>query len=423
MIFISVLHTLQGFDAAKYVFASSADWYDSRDRGSVVVEQLAQSGKINDKKTTVFSWKLPDDLSGSVTSNGETQQFYAERFKYYSYRSDLNQFIENPKDNRIALRDAAITVEPRLEKFPLAFTLPGEMLKFYADFAMVKNWKVVVKDGLIHLTNHAGSNDYQFDFDANDFSLVHHSIKSPGVFQEWSIKPGPGLKAFSRPRNAFKVLAFAKPLKEPKYANAAVKSIVTKMFKAYDRPSWLACEIQDRGETTRLLLKGQQIRQSDMVADFSYDGETGAGAVWDKGGNTFYEGEAKSSEVWEAVAQTGTRLDPFASELVQGINPFRSLLSRDASVKVSMQMKDASGQPVTLLEVTSPMDKMNIAVRNSDGKVLSIMSGLKGQGDHIATQRVFTYLPKSTVDSASAFKVVPPANAKRRAVSDVVARK
>lgn len=419
MIFCSVINQLSNFNASKYVFEQSAMRYDLRDQGSVVLEQTATTGKQVNKVRSTFSWKQPYDISGQMTVQGETKEFYVDKFKSVTYRRDLNQYIENLKDEKISLRDAALIAESRFESIPLAFSQPGETAKYFETYAKLPNWKVTVKDGLIHLTTSINNIFYQFDFRARDYALVYQSLKEGTVRQEWRLSDGPGLKRFSPAAKAGRVLAFALPPKEPTYADKNARLVTRKMFEAYDRPTWLAFEVSDQGKKTKVLLKGTKMRQVDGQADFAYDGKVGA--VWNKADNTYFEGRVKSSQLRGVIAEADTRFDPMVAKLVEGTNYFRDLLGQGAKVRVSMTMKDRSGQPVTLLEAKMPGTTYNIAVRNSDGKVLSLMSGLEGRGETVSSQRVFEYLPKSSVESDAAFKVIPPSNAKRVTIKDVVA--
>ena len=420
MISIALLYEATQFDAGDYIFGRSLKAHEALASGSATVD--SRSGlKLDNKVVTDITWAAPTDIYAAVTEGGVKRELFVGKFDIHIRRPDLGQYKSERKDDKYGLSEAARYSDPTLDKMAVSLLTKEEMAKFFKDYEQVPSWTTKVENNLLKLTADVGVVKYEFDFDASNWRLVRHVMKTNQIAQSWAIRYRPTKRPlrFSEGPNDYKVAAFEENLPEPKYADKATRQAVAKLFRAYDRPGWLAFEVKDNDGTTKVLMKGRNLRQVTKDSDFSYDGARLA--MMDKAGNAFYEGATPSKDLSKALAAADARLDPLAQLLVRGVNPFRHLCSRDATAKIvgSTMVK---GEKVTLIDVSTKTDRMNIAMRNSDGRVLTIMTQIRSEGSNMASQRIFTYLPKSEVERAGAFDVQADAGAARKTIKSLVAK-
>lgn len=420
MIHFALFLEASHFKPADYVFARSLAAHASMSSGTATVD--SRSGlKLEHKVLTDISWAAPTDIYAAVTEQGTKREIFIGKYDVHIRRPDLQQYKKEKKDDKYELVEAARYTDSSLDKLALSLLQEKTMAQFFQDYEQVPKWRLDVKNGQVKLSSKVGVVTYEFDFDATTWRLERHLMKTSMMQQAWTVNYHPTRRPakFKPGPQDYQVAGFEAPMQEPKYADAATKQVVAKLFRAYDRPGWLAFEVQDGGDKTVVLLKGRNLRQVTKNTDFVYDGSRLA--VMDRTQNTFYAGATKSKDLSKTLAAADARIDPFVQLLVRGVNPFRYYCSRDAKAKI-VGTTQAKGEKVVLIEIESNVDRMNVAMRASDGKVLSIMTQVTSHGSNMATQRVFNYLPKSEVDRNDAFLVQAESGATKKPVEALVAQ-
>ena len=234
---------------------------------------------------------------------------------------------------------------------------------------------------------------------------------------EWrlSYRPQTGAIAFTPPQGAVKTSELRADTVMPTFASAAARAVVTKVFAKYDQPKRLAYEVTAPDEKSQVWILSGNVRQSDSKADWSVKG--GRFELLDKGRGHMVEGEAALFKIVDAVAKSGTRVEPLLKVLLRGQNPFRIYFGSNANVSITGTAR-INGHKCALVESTSLRSKVTLVVRESDGFVLSLSSRDPGQGEMRGQTRTFREL---RFDDSS-MKGTRPESARVVSLKDYVAQ-
>lgn len=253
--------------------------------------------------------------------------------------------------------------------------------------------------GVVHLEFHPRSGRVLLVRTAQGGATVERRFSYPQRRPALTPSPAPGSRR----------VAEIDPLTlPPTYADASARQATQAMFARHDRrePSTLTIATPE-GEVRAWLASGA-VRQRDPWVDFSYAKgrltlvRLKDGAAW--------QGDAGGSEVLEAVAAAGSRVDPMLRLLLRGENPYRLLLGRRSKVRVAGSL-GSGAQEALILEGDSPSLKVTLYVRKSDSRVIGLVSEPKTkEGETVpAGVRRFEYgpAPSSGDLSLSPAKVRP----------------
>lgn len=320
------------------------------------------------------------------------------------YEPDLKQYAVFARGER-PVSEVVRDHLPDVDDLVLALANPADLEAFYGRLAKLRPWSLTSQNGECVFVHTKGKDRVEVALEAKTLHLKRFVAAKGQQQVRWSFgydlqsKPG-----FSPPPSAFRVNELDPLLVEPTYADAAARRLCDRVFRAYDRPEALAFEIQESGQTTAVYYRRGMLRQRDATADVLYDGRLSK--LVDFKDRRVLAGKTNQREFIEAVAETGTRLDPTVRYLLKGKNPFRALLGRRAKISIKGSMTIA-GEACTILGALDPTAELSLIVRNRDARVLSVASMPKGSGAS-SSQRSFRYLSTAGIKTGEAFTVNTP---------------
>jgi hypothetical protein len=323
-----------------------------------------------------YRWPSELRLRTISPSTGKTiRERIIEPTRVIDYDPALAQYTVESRTSGEPLGKTLASLEQELDDLLLAYTDPEGMSVWMTDMVKLPGWVLTGDARKFVLTyrradkrilleaNKPGSTLKKVDITTGAQRLVCDIAYAPTVT---------GL-AFHPPSGACEVPVFDREMKPPKYKDAAAQNATHRMFDAYTRLESLGFEVVRDSGKTKVQMRGRFVRQEDEAAVWTYDGKTLT--YCDKSTGAWYVGSLKFTDVIDAVAKLGTRVDPTVRLLMTDFNPYRKRLGDGSVVKVAGTMP-LEGKTVTILECESDNALVTLFVRE-DGLVASSSSRAK----------------------------------------------
>jgi hypothetical protein len=361
----------------------------------------------------VMSYRWPDELH-LTAYNGASGALISDRYieptRTIDYDRSLGQYTAKKREGGEPLGKSLANLEKELDDLLLAYTDPKGFGAWMADMRKLPNWR---------LTSDRAK--FTLSYKRDDKKIVLEAYRSNATIKKVDITTGnqrllwdvsyarsvTGL-AFNPPTGVYEVPVFDRALKPPKFADRDAERLAKKVFDAYssDRMSALGYEVARDSGITKVQMRGSLLNQEDSTAKWSYDGKRLT--YFDKRTKKWSGGDLSFTDVIDAVASLGTRVDPTASLLYRRMNPYRKRLGDGSTVKVVGSLK-LDGKDVSILEAENDNAIVTLFVQ-PDGLVAgSSMRAKQSTGDPdegVDLRYKYFTVPKTGL------KLVPPVGAK-----------
>jgi hypothetical protein len=277
------------------------------------------------------------------------------------------RFTEEPRGGR-TVREAIVAEAVGLDPFVLALIDPPALSR------LIQRWDVagfsVESSGKeTRLARRSGLSQDLLAWDRETRLVTTRSHKTERFGVEWRLSFMPGESSPPRlPPGARRVDRLSPVFAPPVYESRSAQRLAESVFARYDRPGRLGYRVQGEGEPTRVKIEGRVVWQRDAAAEWRYDGVRLI--LHSLKGGWAYDGPAKVSDVIDAVARAGSRVDPLLRGLMTGKNPLRVWLGQGARVAVVGSIRHR-GERGHVLQAKSGAGQATVIVRASDSTVLS----------------------------------------------------
>jgi len=305
---------------------------------------------------------------------GELRAFDALNREYVSRRVNRT---ESPLVTLVAA--AGLPVEP------LATTLdPARQRTFLGRLQDRTAGKLAVQGNTWRWKG--GTMTVKAAFESPKGRLTRVTVANKKARATWRVEYGPSrpVGELVEPAGARRVKSFVVGPALPK-CDGATESALRRMLTAYRRIENL--RIDQRGGPS-LFVGPAALGQRQGNRKWLYEG----------GKLTFGSQTVPSrrSEVLDRVTNLGWSVDPILRDVLARQIPFASVLLPGSKARIAGQMK-LNGADVTIVDITAPLRRVSVAIRDRDGLVAS-QSGtlLDGKGRVVSsTDQVFTYSPNA----------------------------
>lgn len=242
-------------------------------------------------------------------------------------------------------------------------------------------WKKVGKETKLYLKTNAAQFDIRFTGSVIRPTLMQFGNANGLIKWTFQYLPPKKFSSPARESNAYEVAQFDAMLGTAKAASNTAKLTLDRLLARYDGAKSVAYISKTGSDVTKVVYSRTGIYQSDRFADWTYDGRRLT--LYNKTTKQLFDGKATASEMIEAVAKSGTRVEVNLRSLMQGRNPFRLLLSDTQTVQTAKGR--SVGEQADWLQSKTPDFDLKLAVAKSDGFVLCIESSPKMDGKVVAT--------------------------------------
>ena len=310
----------------------------------------------------------------------------------FEYDASTKQYSEKPRfDGELSstLKHSAGV----LDELVASLVDKDGVSRWLSEFKKSTSWRFR-SSGEQDLTVEAGDSDGRISvtIDARSKLLKSVSMKSDKYGTDWKFKYGtaPREIAFVVPPGSYKTNDIRPDIAPPTYSSAEAKRAVESVFAKYDNPKELGYQAGVNGELTSVWIDHGRIRQQDESSDWTLAG--GKLTLLDLRRQQIVVGPSTLTRTVDAVAKSGTRVEPLLKLMMRGINPFRFYFGQNCNVSVTGSTK-IDGKACTLLEASSPVARYSLVVRSNDGFVLSLASiSASGNGDWDSSPHVYKEL-------------------------------
>ncbi len=209
-------------------------------------------------------------------------------------------------------------------------------------------WALRPGRALMTLVTRARTGQSSLELDA-DHRIAAYEVRSQEGTSRWTFRYASLARpvSFLPPGGYRRVTSLMAATAPPQFADTLARTAFERAMAPYDSPKRLSVEFRGSGQRVGLWVESGAIRQDDGTVDWAFDGERLS--LLDRRQGVFVEGRAGVSDVFEAVERAGSRVDPVASRLMAGVNPFRDLLGDRARVRVAGRIA-LQGRPTLILE-------------------------------------------------------------------------
>jgi hypothetical protein len=393
-------------DPAKEVFIRSISSMDERKVFATTYRlETLQKGKT--KKSAYFVQGRRPTQSYIASLDGQGQRLNSVAINLSGRivtKMEVRQHVNMPAVKWDEASAQLMSQVPGLDAFVVAGCAPEGWASYVSEtLAKGKGWKARFGDGVWTLLLQAPAGQLTLKCRAGDFLPVELRMAGEDNLAVWRLdhKASVDDSLFGEPKATRLVQRFHN-FPPPRSLDPLSKPLVERLFKSFDVVRTLAIETEAGGTTTRLYARGNRIRQTGGGVDWSYDGKN----LRIKAGGKISNHKADGSQMQELVAVAGGRLDPLWTDLLMGANPIRRLLSA-ADVRHKGSISTPQGS-VALLQVTAELEKLTLAIRESDGKLVSlsrIPRSDRNPGLAVSSTKNFHYLDEAILAKDSAFRI------------------
>jgi hypothetical protein len=307
-------------------------------------------------------WIDVDWQGSSVTARWSVQGSVVRQFD-----PKTGQFTESPMGDRKAV-EALRSEAGGLDTLVFSLVEPSSLAKIFRDIDP-SGWRIESREGETLLTKGSGLAKDTIGWNQETRLLTRYAQKTDRFGVEWRLAVRPGRPSPPPlPSGAHKVGRLAPAVAPPVYDSQQARQVTEALFRRYDRPGKLGYRLPGDEGDTRVRIDGNKVWQRDRMAEWTYDGQSLC--IQSFGQGWAYEGPATVSEVIDAVAQAGSRVDPLLRGLVTGKNPFRTLLGQGAQVSL-VGSTSHKGDRAHLIQAKQGAGQATLVVRAKDSFVLS----------------------------------------------------
>ncbi len=306
------------------------------------------------------------------------------------FRPDLGQYITQEYPQITTFAEMVRTATPSYDSFLGALLDPNGMKDFLAAFKAAGKWTETSGNGKpIKLNYIEKLNIMELTMDPKTGRLVNALIANDKGRVEWKITYSP-LKNRPDPANvkgAFAVKNFNETLAKP---NAPINrnEAMTKIFDRHEPGQSFGYLVDDEGERVKILSTPNIVAQDDGILLWTYS--NGMLTIRNLKSKAVYRGKASASQVIDAVANAGSRVDPILRDVLLEINPFRGMLEQGGSSVVTSRQ---GSKFVTTAKVETTTFRIT---SQADGQVLEIMTVIKDASGVLLTQSSRKLTPDSS---------------------------
>lgn len=393
-------------DPAKEVFIRSISSMDERTVFATTYRlETLQKGKTKKSAFFVQGRRPTQSYIASLDAQGQRLNSVAINLSgRIVTKMEVRQHVNLPAVKWDEASAQLMSQVPGLDAFVIAGCAPEGWASYVSEtLAKGKGWKARFDGGVWNLLLQAPSGQLTLKCRSGDFLPVELRMAGEDTLAIWRLEHKASVddSLFEEPKATRLVERFHN-FPPPRSVDPLSKPLVDKLFKSFDVVRSLAIETEAGGTTTRLYAKGSRIRQTGGGVDWSYDGKN----LKIKAGGRISNHKANGSQMQELVAVAGGRLDPLWTDLLMGANPIRRLLSA-ADIRHRGSIPTPQGK-VALLQVTAELEKLTLAIRESDGKLVSlsrIPRSDRNPGIAVSSTKNFHYLDEGVLAKDSAFRI------------------
>lgn len=393
-------------DPAKEVFIRSIASMDERKVFATTYRlETLQKGATKKSAYYVQARRPTQTYIASLDAQGARQNSVAINLSgRIVTKMEVRQHVKLPAVRWDEASAELMSQVPGIDAFVLAGCAPEGWASYVAEtLAKGRGWKASFDDSRWTLLLQAPAGQLTLRCRFGDFLPVELRMAGKDTLAVWKLEHKASIDdaLFGEPKGTRLVERFHN-FPPPRSVDPLSKPLVERLFKSFDVVRSLAIETEAGGASTRLYAKGSRIRQTGGGVDWTYDGKN----LKIKAGGKVSSHKADGSQMQSLVAEAGGRLDPLWTDLLMGANPIRRLLSAaDIRHKGSIQTPQGS---VALLQVTAELEKLTLAIRERDGKLISlsrIPRTDRNQGIAVSSTKNFRYLDEAVLARDSTFQI------------------
>lgn len=393
-------------DPAKEVFIRSISSMDERTVFATTYRlETLQKGRTKKSAFYVQGRRPTQSYISSLDDQGQRLNSVAINLSgRIVTKMEVRQHVNLPAAKWDEASAQLMSQVPGLDAFVIAGCAPEGWASYVSEtLAKGKGWKARFGEGVWTLLLQAPAGQLTLKCRGGDFLPVELRLAGRDTLAVWRLdhKATVDESLFGEPKATRLVQRFQN-FPPPRSVDPLSKPLIDRLFKSFDVVRTLAIETEAGGTSTRLYAKGSKIRQTGGGVDWSYDGRN----LKIKAGGRISNHKADGAKMQELVALAGGRLDPLWTDLLMGANPFRRLLS-GADIRHKGSIPTPQGQ-VALLQVTADLEKLTLAIRERDGKLVSlsrIPRTDKTPGLAVSSTKNFHYLDEAVLAKDSAFRI------------------
>lgn len=276
---------------------------------------------------------------------------------------------------------------------------------FFTKFRSLPDLKVSTDGAMIRLRRSSGAARIAFDIGAADHLLRRVRLDNEGGFLDWEFSYGPSPSSISPPstRGMRKVESLVARDAPPTYASDAAHLLAKKSQFAYDSLRSVDCHYEGADGSGRFWIASGHYRQESGGTAWIYADRT----LTAKNRASLYRGRVAQSKVSSALHAVGISVQPMLLQIMEHRNPMGTLMPTKSRVRIAGEIS-LGGQPCGILEIRTNGVTVSVAVRKSDGMILSSRANIPGpNGTLLRQETTFTYDSVNKPLPAGAF--APPA--------------
>ncbi|MCW5940473.1 MAG: hypothetical protein KF884_12560 [Fimbriimonadaceae bacterium] len=307
-------------------------------------------------------WVDVDWQGSSVTARWSVQRETVRQLD-----PKTGQYTESPRGERKVV-EALRSEAGGLDSLVFSLIEPSSLAKIFREIDP-EGWRIEVNGVETLLKKASGLAKDGIGWNRDSRLLTRYIQKTDKFGVEWRLNLRSGRTSPPPlPPGAHKVGRLAPAVSPPVYDSQLARQVTETLFRRYDRPGRLGYRLAEGEGETRVRIDGSKVWQRDRMAEWTYDGKTlrlhSLAQGW------AYDGPATVSEVIDAVARAGSRVDPLLRGLVTGKNPFRTLFGQGAQVSL-VGSTSHKGDPAHLIQAKQGAGQATLVIRARDSLVLS----------------------------------------------------
>lgn len=399
--FASVLIYLYGTPPVQHIANVAARNHREAINDQIEVEEVLHLGKDTQVNRYTIYREGAEKIAILVRpSKGTAKRYIFAKNQLVTVEVSTQKYVVNSTDKSEPIAKI-IDENLEIDLFPKLLMLPDGMDEWKSIFSATSNWKAVYGKPIVRLDSGGTFGELSLDIRSNRIGKFVN--RTSDIRSDWTIhyKPLTDKSVFSPPKNGYQVVALTDPAAMPKM-DKATSGVVNRMLRLYEPPKSLALQITDSDEITKIFYTKKGVRQEGQRVSFTYNGKN---LLVSANGST-YHGASQPSDVFDAVANAGSRVDPILRDLILGVNPIRRMLETVSSLK-TIGTSDINGQACTILQGKSQSVTLTLYVTKSDYQVRRITTSAPGSINY-ESSRDFLKINDATDQQV---KVAPSSNA------------
>ena len=292
--------------------------------------------------------------------------------KLTAYDAVANEYLTRSNKENGSVTTRLVSV---LGPLPDALTLaldPATMKNFFAQFRLFRDWSISKNGSTTTLLRRSKDSETMFRFEGAQPLLSEVMIRIPKSKLHWMLHYQSAVSlGLHIPKDANQVYTFTVKAAPPKFANAAAKSVVDKMTKAYAGLKFGVVEVASKEGTSHLYMGGRRLKEDRATFVWSYDGTILS--VFNKRTKQFYQGKAPRPLIAEYVVEVGCEVDPIIRKIVANRVPFGDLFPTQATVALKGAVDTGNGM-ASIIQISKVNPSTALFVREDNHLLDSLES-------------------------------------------------